>query len=123
MLTRDTFRSNVIAQADDEDWQESGWVAVLYAGVAYLTRYGHCSCYGTWTAICGGGVNKSAESLPDNWYVWSGTPAELLDMAVRRADPAIPEREMDNRDHDAHHLRAVYAQLIERWQTNESILG
>ena len=87
----------VIAQDDDCDYSESGYVAVVKDGQAALGSYSHCSCYGTWETV--------------GWD-WEGTVAELVDLARRKADPIMPTREADAGDHDYDHLMRVYEQII-----------
>lgn len=41
----------------------------------------------------------------------------MVDMAVRMADPAIPERAATDEDYDFDHLKAVYAEII-AWNEN-----
>lgn len=57
-MTGDEFQKSIVGQKDDEDYQESGWVAcrIERGGRSYgmITSYGHCSCYDTWSSICGG---------------------------------------------------------------------
>ena len=117
VITEEIFHDSIIAQDDCVDYSEQGWVAVIIAGVAYLTDYSHCSCYGTWTSIGAGDYSsEEVNSLPSNWYKWSGTVDELIDMAKRNADPAIPERSIQDDDSKCYcgkdHLKEVYKQII-----------
>jgi hypothetical protein len=114
MVTSDNFETLVVAQDDDNDYDESGWVAVVDGEDAYLAQYSHCSCYGTWTSLCGGSYSKHVSDLPSNWYVWKGTRKELVEMATRKADPAVPEREIQGSDCDGDHLCAVYEQVVSK---------
>jgi hypothetical protein len=107
---REKFQACIIAQDDDNDYDESGYVAVVDGDFAAISRYGHCSCYGTWTAICGGGV--CSDGGTPNWD-WTGTVLELIDMAERCADPALPARTADPKDYDYDHLVNVYTQIKE----------
>ena len=112
------WRSLIIAQDDDEDYEEYGWVALIYEGVAYLGNYGHCSCYGTGTALTGEQVGGSTDYDAGFNFTWSGTPAELVALAKGNRDPAMPERESNPNDSDYDHLQAVYAKIIE-WANKE----
>ncbi len=113
-MTSDEFQRSIIAQDDDEDYSESGWVAGVLDGVAFLANYSHCSCYGTFEALCGGGVSDSF-SDGDITVNWEGTVADLVAMAERKADPAMPERTITAEDYDGDHLLAVYAEVLEWW--------
>lgn len=102
----------VIAQDDDGDYDESGWVAWVVGDVAYLGNYGHCSCYGTFDALCGGGVGDCInEGTPS--FQWSGTVAALIALAESKGDPNMAGRTADPKDCDYDHLMNVYAQVIE----------
>jgi hypothetical protein len=111
-MTRDEFEAAIIAQDDDKDYSESGWVAWVIGDKAYLGRYSHCSCFDTFDALCGGGISDHFDEgavICD----WHGTVAELIDLAIRRADPAFPTRAANERDYDWDHLLAVYSQVLE----------
>ena len=99
----------VIAQDDDCDYEESGYVAVVKDGVAGITSYSHCSCYGTWSAI-GNGTNWS----------WIGTVKQLKGLAKRKGCITIPSREADPNDHDYDHLMEVYKQINE-WKPEKKV--
>lgn len=97
------WRASIIAQDDDNDYQESGWLCRYLGDDMYgLVRYGHCSCYDTWEAV--------SDESPD----WEGTREEILDMARNKRDPYFPERESDPKDYDYDHLMAVYQTIIEK---------
>lgn len=114
-MTNEEFYKTVIAQDDDCDYSESGYVAgVLPDGTAYLAYYSHCSCYGTWTSICGG--DWAGGGSEPNW-LWRGSIESLVDMARRIADPAMPDRAANENDYDHDHLVAVYNQILE-WNSN-----
>lgn len=95
------LRNHVIAQDDDNDYSESGWVAVVVDGMAALARYSHCSCYSTWDTL---------DSNLRKWD-WFGTPDQIVELAKNDMDPYLPERQSDKKDYD--HLRSVYDQIIE----------
>jgi len=117
MKSRD-FDAAVIAQDDDEDYEESGWVAWVIGETAYLGSYSHCSCYGTFEVICDDYANATSEGTPR--YDWSGTVAELVAMAERKADPNMPERMSDPKDCDYDHLMKVYEQVI-AWHAMQGV--
>lgn len=110
-MTSEEFGKSIIAQDDDNDYSESGWVAGILDGVAYLAHYSHCSCYGTFEDLCGGGISDSFSSGTIR-VNWEGTPAELVAMAQRKADPDMPERIITEEDYDGDHLLKVYAQVL-----------
>jgi hypothetical protein len=115
---RNEFEQHIIAQDDDEDHSESGWVVVARDGVAAMANYGHCSCYGTWEAINGGGISDyfdDKQECPDPKWDWSGSVVDVIDMAKRRADPHLPGRVANPKDIDYDHLCAVYEKVLEWW--------
>lgn len=125
MLTKDDadkFRESIIAQADDDDYEESGYVAVVIGDWAALTRYGHCSCFDTWDSIRGQDSYASDHYNDPKWD-WQGTPYELCQLAVNKADPAIPERASSPEDYDYKHLMDVYDQILKYFNYNKEITG
>lgn len=119
LVTRQEFWQSVIGQSDNEDYSQSGYIACYHEGRAYLTRYGHCSCYGTFEDLCGGGAGDYfAEGVP--CFAWSGTKEELIDMAKRCADPHMPSRTASEDDYDYEHLVAVYQEVI-YWSEHETV--
>ena len=108
---RDKFLDHVIAQDDDNDCEENGWVAVVIGDWAALTSYGHCSCYDTWASITGGGAG--IEPRHDPKWDWTGTVSDLVKLARETRDPVMPDRAMDEKDCDFDRLMKVYAQIIE----------
>lgn len=111
--SRDDLQNLTIAQDDDSDYEESGYIAVYDGKKCALARYGHCSCYGTWTALAGG-----TYSNPGNGAItwdWIGTKRQLLKMAKEKLDPHAPfgTRKADEKDYDYDHLMNVYQQILE----------
>jgi len=102
--TRDEFIDAVIAQDDDNDYDESGYVAVVIGDEAALSKYGHCSCYDTWDDLTGNGSPR---------WDWTGTVEELVQLARGKKDPSLPERTAMSKDYDYDHLMEVYRQIIE----------
>lgn len=109
---RDKFHKAIIAQDDDNDYDESGYVAVKIDDWCAISRYGHCSCYDTWADITGGGISDYEGSRDPQWD-WTGTWEEMLNLAERKADLTMPEREANPKDHDYDHLMNVYKQILE----------
>lgn len=110
-MTRQQFEESVVAQDDDNDYSESGYVAGVFNGVAYIASYGHYSCYGTFDDLCGGGISDTF-SEGNAAMSWTGTPDEMVAMARRMADPDMPEREADKSDYHYDHLQSVYAEIV-----------
>ncbi len=126
-MTGDEFWSSIVGQDDDNDYQESGYVACVVerAGlrIGLLGNYGHCSCYGTWECLAGGGISDSFSGSEEKHPVWNwiGSVGELIAMAGRNADPIIPTREISKDDCDGDHLLAVYRQVLE-WAKNGRVV-
>jgi hypothetical protein len=115
MITKgqaELFRQSTIAQDDDNDYDESGWVAVVVGDWAALTRYGHCSCFDTWASITGGGISDSEGPNEPSWD-WVGTPDGLVALAKAKGDPALSGREAGPDDYDYDHLMKVYEQVLQ----------
>lgn len=102
---REDFEKAIIAQDDDNDYQESGYVVVRVGNWCALSDYGHCSCFGTWTDLNGCGSDGIR-------WCWMGTYEELLELARNGMDPALPQRKADPADSDYDHLMAVYGQVL-----------
>ena len=47
---------------------------------------------------------------------WQGTLAELLDMAKRKADPAMPSRTALKVEYSGNYLFAMYESLLKHYQ-------
>ncbi len=120
-ITREQFEQGIIAQDDDNDYSESGYVATIIDGVAHLARYGHCSCFGTFEDVCGGGISDYYEQGEAS-FVWSGTPDELVAMARGGMDPDMPSRKANAEDYDHDHLEAVYRKII-AWDDRGRVRG
>jgi hypothetical protein len=116
-ISEKAFLRSVLAQSDDCDCQESGWVAFYWNEKAYLARYSHCSCYDTFYMLSNGaGDNdlsddKSDDSVYPIQVVWEGTLNELFGMAYNCSDPDFPGRKASEDDSDYDHLTDVYRQL------------
>ncbi len=112
-----------IAQDDDNDYQESGWICFCDANlpkskaVYYLANYSHCSCYGTWTALAGGDYSSSTPADARISASWSGSLAQLIHLAKNNLCPLMPGRVINPDDSDYDHLVAVYARILE-WNQN-----
>ena len=97
------FRNHIVAQDDDCDYSESGWVAVVKDKMAGLAKYSHCSCFGTWTALGDGNVV----------WDWIGSVKDLVKLAKANGDPHMPGRTANAEDYDYDHLQQVYKEVLE----------
>lgn len=113
----DDFRKHTIAQADSGGYDPSGYVAVVKDNWAAIASFGHCSCYGTWTALTGGGINTPGNSQP-NWS-WIGTPAELLSLAVNNEDYGMKGRSVQTEDYLYGYLSGLYGQIREHYKMDQ----
>lgn len=121
-VTREEFEAAIIGQDDDNDYSESGYVACVFPnGVAAIARYSHCSCYGTFESLCGGGISDHFAS-GNVVFDWTGTVEQMLQMAHDVADPIMPDRRATSDDCDYDHLIAVYGQIID-WNTKRQSAG
>jgi hypothetical protein len=109
---RNDLQNITIAQDDDNDYEESGYIAVYDGKRCALARYSHCSCYGTWTALNGGDYSKTGNGITWDWF---GSKRQLLKMAREKLDPHAPfgTRKADEKDYDYDHLMNVYQQILE----------
>jgi len=106
-LTREQFYRDglIIAQDDDEDYDESGYVVIRMGENAVIAHYGHCSCYDTWDDLIGG-----EWGIPCGFH-WFGSLDELKVMAEEVKDPMVPDRVAEEGDFDYDHLFKVYDQV------------
>ena len=109
-LTRDEFNNAIVAQDDDNDYSESGYVVLRVNNTYYIAQYSHCSCYGTYDALCNGGVNDDGDGTVRT--LWAGSKMRLLHMAKELRDPSMPDRYANEKDYDYDHLCAVYEQVL-----------
>ena len=107
-LDWESFRNYVIAQDDDNDYQESGWVTVRDGNWCGLALYSHCSCDDTLDVLRSGGENN----IRNLRWNWTGTWLQLRRLAREQGDPDMPGRKADPKDCDFDHLSAVYQQIL-----------
>lgn len=107
------FRDHIIAQHDDEDWRESGWVIVVKGDEAAIAHYGHCSCYDTWDDLVESNDHHTTNELPRMRWDWTGSVAELRTIVFNDRDPFMPERTANPEDNGYDHLAACYQQAIQ----------
>lgn len=108
ICTEEELQNAIIAQNDDNDYQESGWLAFCFSDdVCGLIAYSHNSCYGTWESIT---ENDHENTIYPNWI---GTKEQLIKMAKQQIDPDMYGRKIDpNEDYDADHLLNVYKEIL-----------
>lgn len=106
--SRDDLQKLTIAQDDDCDYSESGYVVVTDGKSAGIAHYSHCSCFGTWTSL--------TERDGAIHWVWQGSLRTLKKLAVQELDPhnSIGSRKADPKDYDYDHLMNVYQQ-VRKW--------
>lgn len=118
-IRKEEFEKYIIAQDDDNDYQESGYLVLeLPAGMAAIISYSHCSCYGTWDSLASEGFD--AGDIPYDWY---GSIKELVRMAFCKADPAMPERPANSEDYNYDHLFNVYEQVLKHYPLEAMMFG
>lgn len=125
-INRKLFEKSIIAQHDDQDYSESGYVACVIDDRAYLFRYSHCSCYGTWEALSNFDDCYYDDETPEDREisaVWEGSIKDLVYLAATKADPAMPERESNPDDYDHDHLMEVYKQVLEYYKAKEKVMN
>lgn len=114
-MTREEFDNSIIAYiGGDEPYENSGYIAFTKDNVYYLTGFSHCSCYGTFTAICGGGYSHNDNINYIN-YFWKGSLIELINLAKNSLDPYLPTRTIESQDFDSQQLLELYRQIIEKY--------
>lgn len=118
ILTLDQYRSGLLAQADSGGYDPGGYVVWEFEGTYYLSDFSHCSCYDTFTSLCGGGIGDYYEKGTPS-FMWSGTKEELIAMAIKESDPAIPERKSDPEDYQYKYLMDVFKQIREHFKCQQ----
>lgn len=117
-MTGDEFQKSIVGQKDDEDYSESGWVALKVErnGRLYgmLTSYGHCSCYDTWASICGGGVSDyyAGDEVKEPSFDWIGSWDGLVELARSEVNPYKGTPVDEERD-SGKWLRETYQQVLQ----------
>jgi hypothetical protein len=108
--TNDEFRNAIIAQDDSGGYDPGGYVVVSDGKRYAIARFGHCSCYGTWTALS----DKSGVI-----WDWEGSLRELLKLARNKMDPhcSIGSRKANEEDYDYCYLMSCYTQVL-AWNEN-----
>ena len=103
--------SCIIAQHDDCDYSESGYVVFYYDDLdrALIYGYGHCSCFSTATAIADANFTPS----------WIGTKHKLLKLAKNKLDFSLEGRPANSEDFDYDHLMNVYDQVLKYFVSND----
>ena len=97
-----------IAQNDSGGYDPGGYIVVTDGITAAIARFGHCSCFGTYTALKG----KDSKLHFD----WTGSVAELVKMARYKLDPhySLGSRKANPEDYDYGYLMACYQDVL-KW--------
>ena len=111
-LTGHEFRQSIWSQHDSGGYGPSGWLCGVHGKIAYIAQFSHCSCYGTWEAVVGADLDDYGDSVEKFDPDWTGTLDELMVMADRQLDPAMPSRKIDGEDWDAAYLMAMYDEVL-----------
>jgi hypothetical protein len=113
---RDLYQASIVAKSDDgDDWSASGYVIVEIGDWTAISFYSHCSCYGTWESLVGGGPCTDGKNDPA--WDWQGTPEQMYDMDRRHADPNMPERVADDKDYNYGLLVDAYDQYGKHYES------
>ena len=103
--------SATIAQDGDDDYESSGYIVARRGEQVGIARYSHNSCYDTFDVLAN--TDGEWERSGRISWLWVGPLPELVTMAKRRADPALPERAANPKDYDYDHLIAARLTLAE----------
>lgn len=107
---------NVLHQEWNQDsYSACGWALTKAGDTYYLSPYSHCSCYGTWDEI-------TSPVYPDNEYkaqvkyqvryIWGGDFEELVEMASKKLDPHLPDRQISVGDYDFDYIYNMYKWIL-----------
>lgn len=111
----DEWEECIIARDDSDGYDPSGWIIVVKDGMAGITKFGHCSCYGTLTDLGVDGSsrwhNRVIDFEPELDYECGID--EMYLMAKNKIDPDFRDRTADEKDYDYKYLAATYAEYIE----------
>lgn len=114
------FSASTVAQDDDQDYSESGYVVCVNGDIASVFNYFHCSCYGTWKAISG---SYEGDSEMDVTPLWEGTVGDLAVKAQAGECLVFPGRLVaDTDDYDKDHLLKVYQDYLV-WYNTKRVSG
>jgi hypothetical protein len=107
-LSRDEFQKAIISKNDTNDYDCSGYIIAQHGEQFAIARFGHCSCYGTYTSLTDHKRNNGV-----NWD-WIGTRQELLKMARYKLDPhfSLGSRKAQPNDYDYCYLIACYKDIL-----------
>ena len=89
-----------VARGDSgQDYEISGFVAVVQNGEAAIASFMHCSCYGT------------VEGIDDCWD-WTGTPDEMVALATQEGCLVFDNRTLSPKDYDYPWLKECYDAIL-----------
>lgn len=115
-MTGGEFRMSIVAQDDDNDYQESGWVVCKVrrgeTDYGLVGVYGHCSCYDTWVDLCGGGISDyyGDDEVMEPQFAWIGSWEAVEWMARYGIDPKSL-RPIDDNTYNRDHLESCWRQI------------
>ncbi len=109
--SREDLQNLTISRNATDDYDCSGYIVVTDGINAAITRFGHCSCYGTYTAIQGRDNSIT--------FDWTGSVDELVKMARYKLDPhySLGRRKAKQDDYDYGYLIACYQDVL-KWNKN-----
>ncbi len=100
------FKPFIVARVDrPQSYENEGYIAAVKDKVAAISYFSHCSCNDTW---------ENLDVLNITSWDWSGTPDDLVRMALRRADPDMPDRVSDSKDFKYNLLNKMY-EIVIKW--------
>lgn len=124
-ITEELFKKSIIAQKDDDDYEESGYVVLNIDNTIYLFDYSHCSCYSTFEVITDFNDQSyndegDKEANIDIMPLFEGSIEDFKAMAIHKSDLHMPERKSHLDDCDYEKLHSVYTQFLKWLEVEES---
>lgn len=93
------------------NYENSGYLVFREGNNAYITRFSHCSCNGTWD----GGWGSDHEYLEG--HDWAGAVDELIQLARAKEDLGLKGKPLDIDEYGAREVLKMY-ELILEWDNN-----
>ena len=119
-----SFEEHSLFRAGDWDKWSAFAVVVCYdraRDIVYVKIYGHCSCFGSETAVLDGDYKSRPESkaFSDVNWTWWGSSSELANIATKRLDIKFPERKALPEDYDSGIMSALYTHYLDWIKKNK----